>query len=177
MSFCFTLFIAGNITTTNTLGNALLCFDQHPEELERLRQNPDLVPSAVEEVLRTMPPGRVGPNGIVDGRTATTDVQIGDQLIHEGDRVITVTLSNNFDESQFPDPEQFDIQRNPNRHLSFGHGIHFCIGAPLARLEMKIALGKLLQRLPGWHLLHDKPLDVVYSRIMFGPKRLPVAFV
>ena len=177
MSFCFTLFIAGNITTTNTLGNALLCFDQHPEELERLRQNPDLVPSAVEEVLRTMPPGRVGPNGIVDGRTATTDVQIGDQLIHEGDRVITVTLSNNFDESQFPDPEQFDIQRNPNRHLSFGHGIHFCIGAPLARLEMKIALGKILQRLPGLHLLHDKPLEVVDSRIMFGPKRLPVAFV
>jgi cytochrome P450 len=176
MSFCFTLFIAGNITTTNSLGNAILCFDQHPEELERLRQHPELIPSAVEEVLRAMPPGRVGPNGILDGRTATTDVQLGDQLIREGDRVLTVSLSNNYDESQFSDPERFDIGRQPNHHLSFGYGIHFCIGAPLARLEMKVALSKMLQRLPELHLLHDEPLHVVDSRIMFGPKRLPVAF-
>lgn len=176
MSFCFTLFIAGNITTTTMLGNAILCLDEHPGEFERLRQHPELVPSAVEEILRTMPPGRVGPNDLLDGRTATSQVQIGDQHIHERDRVITITLSNNFDESQFSDPERFDIQRHPNRHLSFGHGIHFCIGAPLARLEMKIALEKMLQRLPGLHLLHDEPLELVNSRIMLGPKRLPVAF-
>lgn len=176
MSFCFTLFIAGNVTTTNSLGNAILCFDQHPEELERLRQHPELVPSAVEEVLRAMPPGRVGPNGIIDGRIATTDVQFGDQLIREGDRVLTVSLSNNYDESQFSDPERFDIGRQPNHHLSFGYGIHFCIGAPLARLEMKVALSKMLQRLPELHLLHDEPLHVIDSPVTFEPKRLPVAF-
>ncbi len=176
MSFCFTLFIAGNITTTNTLGNAILCFDQHPEELELLRWQPELAASAVEEVLRTMPPGRVGPNGIIDGRTVTSDVELGGRQLRKGDRVITVSLSNNFDESQFSDPERFDIGRHPNHHLSFGYGIHFCIGAPLARLEMKTVLSKMVQRLPDLHLLHDEPLQVVDSRIMFGPKRLPVAF-
>ena len=175
MSFCFTLFIAGNITTTTTLGNAVLCFDQHPDEFERLKQHPELAASAVEEILRTMPPGRVGPNDLIDGRTATTDVRLGDQQIHAGDRLLPIALSNNFDPGQFADPERFDIQRNPNRHQSFGHGVHFCIGAPLARLEMKIALEKTVQRLPGLRLLHDQPLQLVDSRIMLGPKQLPVA--
>lgn len=176
LDFCFTLFIAGNVTTTATLGNALICFDQHPEELARLRQQPELVPSAIEEILRTMPPGRVGPNDLVNGRMATTDVQFGEQWIRKGDRILTITLANNFDSSQFPDAERFTIQRNPNRHLSFGHGIHFCIGAPLARLELKVAWGKILQRLPGLHLLHEVPLHVVANRIMFGPRQLPVVF-
>lgn len=175
MSFCFTLFIAGNITTTTTLGNAILCFDQHPDEFERLKQHPELAASAVEEILRIMPPGRVGPNDLIDGRTATTDVQLGDQQIHAGDRLLPIALSNNFDPSQFADPERFDIQRNPNRHQSFGHGIHFCIGAPLARLEMKIALEKTVQRLPGLRLLHDQPLQLIDSRIMLSPQRLPIA--
>lgn len=175
MSFCFTLFIAGNITTTTTLGNAILCFDQHPDQFALLQQQPELAASAVEEILRTMPPGRVGPNDLIDGRTATTDVQLGDQQIHQGDRLLTIAFSNNFDPSQFPDPERFDIQRNPNRHQSFGHGIHFCIGAPLARLEMKIALEKTAQRLPGLHLLHDQPLQLLDSRIMLSPKQLLVA--
>ena len=176
MSFCFTLFIAGNITTTTTLGNAVLCFDQYPDEFERLKQHPELAASAVEEILRTMPPGRVGPNDLIDGRTATMDVQLGNQQIRAGDRLLPIALSNNFDPSQFDEPERFDIQRNPNRHQSFGHGIHFCIGAPLARLEMKIALEKTIQRLPRLHLLRDQPLQLVDSRIMLGPKQIPVAF-
>lgn len=176
MSFCFTLFIAGNITTTTTLGNAVLCFDQHPDEFELLKQHPELAASAVEEILRTMPPGRVGPNDLIDGRTATMDVQLAGQQIRAGDRLLPLAFSNNFDPSQFTDPERFDIQRNPNRHQSFGHGIHFCIGAPLARLEMKIALEKTVQRLPGLHLLRDQQLQLIDSRIMLGPKQIPVTF-
>ncbi len=176
IGFCYTLFVAGNITTTNVLGNAMLCFDAFPEALARLREHPELVPSAVEEILRYMPPFRAGPSDLVAGRTATTTVTLGDQRIAVGDRVQVNHVSANFDEQQFPDPERFDIGRSPNRHLSFGHGIHFCLGAPLARLEIATVLHALLQRFRSVRVVHEVPLEQSPSMTIFGPKRVPLVF-
>jgi len=176
IGFCFTLFIAGNITTTNILGNAFLCFDAHPETFQRLRGQPELIPSAVEEILRYMPPFRAGPNDLVLGRVAKRDVEIGGEQIQAGEYVQINRLSANFDEQVFPNPERFDIERNPNRHQSFGHGIHFCIGAPLARLETKIALTKLAQRIKAIHIAEDELPEQVRNSLLFGMKRLPVKF-
>jgi cytochrome P450 len=153
MGFCFTLFIAGNITTTNLLGNALLCFDLHPEAFAALRQKPALLPTAIEEVLRYMSPFRSGPNNLIGGRTVMKDTTLGGQPLPQGAQVVVNRVSVNFDEQQFTDPEHFDIGRDPNHHQTFGHGIHFCLGAPLARLEAKIALNMLLERMPEAHIV------------------------
>lgn len=174
IGFCFTLFIAGNITTTNILGNALLCFDAHPDTLDRLRERPEVVPSAVEEILRYMPPFRAGPNDLVLGRVVKHDVELGGERIPRGAYVQINRVAANFDEHIFPDPERFDIERAPNRHQSFGHGIHFCIGAPLARLETKIALSRLAERVKDIHIAEGEPLEQVRNHLLFGLKRLPV---
>ena len=176
MTFCFTLFIAGNITTTNVLGNAMLCFDQFPEELERLRQHPELITTAVEEVIRYVGPFRAGPNDLIEGRIAKMDVMLSDQLIRKGEQVQVNRLSANFDERQFPDPDRFDIGRTPNRHQTFGHGIHFCIGAPLARLEIKIVFETMLKRFNEMHIIKDKSLEQVPSLMIFGVKEVPLEF-
>jgi len=176
MSFCFTLFIAGNITTTNVLGNAMLCFNEHPEALARLRQQPELIPTAVEEVIRYMSPFRAGPNGLVMGRVAKTDVEVSGQLVRKGDFVQVNRLSANFDERQFPDPERFDIGRTPNRHQSFGHGIHFCLGAPLARLEVRIVLEKIAQKFQTLRIAPGAQLKQAQSMLIFGVQSVPVEF-
>jgi cytochrome P450 len=176
ISFCFTLFIAGNITTTNVLGNAMLCFQDNPPELERLRQQPELIPSAVEEVIRYMSPFRAGPNSLVLGRVAKDNVQLCDQLIHQGDMVQVNRLSANFDERQFADPERFDVGRNPNKHQSFGHGIHFCLGAPLARLEVRTVFEKLIQRFSVMRIVEGVPLKQAQSMLIFGVQSLPMEF-
>lgn len=176
LSFCFTLFIAGNITTTNVLGNAMLCFDQHPAELERLWKQPELATSAVEEILRYMSPFRAGPNDLVLGRIAKTDVSLCGQLVRQGEQVQVNRLSANFDEQHFSDPERFDIGRTPNRHQSFGHGIHFCIGAPLARLEIRIVLEKMMQKFQCLSLVPGEPLKQAQSTIVFGVQHLPITF-
>ncbi|GCE09731.1 cytochrome P450 [Dictyobacter aurantiacus] len=177
-AFFITLLVAGNVTTTQLIGNAFLCFDQHPDAWQQLRQDPSLAPVAIEEILRCLPPNRGtgGARTIIGGRVATTDVQLGDQLIRKGQVVKVTTISANFDEAQFPDPLRFDIRRNPNRHLSFGHGIHFCLGAPLARLEAKIVLENLLRLLPEWRRYKDVPLRQVRSNIVFGVRNLPITF-
>jgi cytochrome P450 len=176
MGFCFTLFIAGNITTTSMLGNAILCLDAHPAEWARLRRDPALLPSAVEEILRYMPPGRIGATDLIEGRTAKTDVLLGEQLIGAGQRVLILALPANFDPEQFPDPDRFDVGRTPNPHLAFGHGIHYCLGAPLARLEITTALAVLLEQLPRVQVVRDVPLEQIQSQTMFGPRRLPLVF-
>jgi len=175
-SFCQTLLVAGNVTTTQFLGNVFLCFDQHPDAWQQLLQNRSLVPNAIEEVLRYMPPDKgLAENApLTVGRTATVDVMLGDQLIRKGDKVNGSALSANWDERQFPDPERFAIERTPNRHLTFGHGIHFCLGAPLARLETKIALEILLEVMPRWSIRPDTQLDLVDSPHFFGVKQLPI---
>ena len=176
MGFCFTLFIAGNITTTSMLGNAILCLAKHPEEWVRLRRDPALLSSAVEEILRYMPPGRFGATDLVEGRTATTDVRLSNQVIRRGERVLTLALPANFDPEQFPDPDRFDVGRSPNPHLTFGHGIHYCLGAPLARLELITALDGMLEQLPQVQVVRDVPLEQIQSQTVFGPRRLPLVF-
>lgn len=176
MSFCFTLFIAGNITTTNVLGNAMLCFKENPDAFEQLRQHPELAPSAVEEIIRYTPPFRAGPNGLVLGRVARHDLEVAGQLVHQGEFVQMNRISANFDDRQFPDPERFDIGRTPNRHQSFGHGIHFCLGAPLARLETRIALEKITQKFQTLQVAPGARLKQAQSMLIFGVQNVPIDF-
>lgn len=174
VAFCFLLFIAGNITTSNMLGNSILSFDEQPGAFQQLRTQPELVENAVEEILRYMPPFRSGPNDLLVGRVATTDVTLGNKHIHKGDKVEVSRFSANFDTNTFTNPNQIDITRNPNRHQSFGHGIHFCIGAPLARLELKTAFKTLLARTQSIEIDHDHKIEQVPSRLIFGPKEVIV---
>ncbi len=170
IGFCVLLLVAGNETTTNLLGNTILCLDEHPEALQQLRANRNLLPGAIEEVLRYYSPVKVAVRG------TTTETTIGGQRIEAGKLLLVWVASANRDEAQFPNADQFMIEREPNRHLGFGRGIHFCLGAPLARLEAKIALSALLDRLPGsWHV-PDAPLSLINSMSVFGVKTLPMTW-
>jgi cytochrome P450 len=169
-SFCFLLLLAGHVTTTNLIGNAILCFDEHPEAMDQLREQPELMPGAIEEVLRY--------NSIVwrIGRISTTESTFEGVRIPADAVVFAWVASANRDGAQFPDPERFDITRSPNRHVAFGHGIHFCVGAPLARLEASIALPMMLEQLPQLRRVPDAPVELLPSRILSGVKRLPIMF-
>ena len=169
LGFCVLLLVAGNETTTNLLGNAVLTFDEHPEVWDALRADPELVPSALEEVLRYRSPVQMM------YRRAIAEVTIADQTIRPGQMVLAQIGSANRDAAQFPEPDRFDITRAPNRHLAFGHGIHFCLGAPLARLEGKIAVTLLLERLRDIRQVPG-PLEHTGSAIVYGVKHLPITF-
>ncbi len=170
LGFCALLLVAGNETTTNLIGNSILCFDQYPETVELLRNNRALIPGAIEEVLRYIAPVKAM------SRFTKVETTIGDQRIGEKQAVIAWIASGNRDEAQFPDAERFAAQREPNRHLGFGHGIHFCLGAPLARLEARIALDAMLDRFPGRWQVPAVPLEAVQSSIVFGVKKLPMTW-
>jgi len=131
---------AGHETTTSLLGSGLWLLATHPDELARLRASPELVPSAVEEMLRYEGPTQN------QGRVALERFELSGRTIRPGDPLFCMINAANRDPAQFPDPERFDVAREPNRHLSFGHGRHYCLGAPLARLEARIALEVLLAR-------------------------------
>jgi cytochrome P450 len=170
VSFCILLLLAGHVTTTNLLGQAIHCFSEHPDALAQVRQQPDLMPGAIEEVLRyASPVWRLF-------RAAKTDVTVEGVTIPAGALVFAWLASANRDERQFPDPETFDIKRSPNHHLAFGHGIHFCLGAPLTRLEASIALPMLIEQLPDLHVVADEPSELFEGRFLFGFRHLPVAF-
>jgi len=170
LGFCGLLLVAGNETTTNLLGNMILCFDEHPEVVERLRTNRALVPGAIEEVLRYYSPVRA----MI--RISTTETMLSDQHIEPNKLIVAWIGSANRDETEFPDADRFDIEREPNRHIAFGRGIHFCLGAPLARLEAKVALNAMLDRLPGSWQVADAPLEMIKSFIVFGAKKLPMTW-
>ena len=170
LGFCILLLVAGNETTTHLISNAFLCFDEYPETMEQLRAEPELIPSAVEEVLRYRSPVKLM------FRATTTDTKVGEQKIPAGDGVIAWIASANRDETQFPDADTFDIRRSPNRHIAFGHGIHFCLGAPLARLESKIALRIMLERMHEIRRVPGVSLEATDAFILLGVKQLPVVF-
>jgi cytochrome P450 len=169
INFCFLLLAAGQETTKNLLGNAILLLTEYPEAKAQLIHNPVLVTSAIEEVLRYLSPAWF----VL--RQARTDVELGGQHIPANSMVMAWLASANHDEAQFPDPERFDIRREPNRHIAFGHGIHFCIGAPLARLETQVALPMILAQLHDLQRVKDVSLGVRVS-LVFMLEKLPVTF-
>ncbi|MEO7003289.1 MAG: cytochrome P450 [Ktedonobacterales bacterium] len=170
IGFCVLLLIAGNETTTNLIGNAILCFDEAPAAVERLRAEPQLLPSAIEEVLRYRSPVQSM------FRMADADTTLHGQAISAGQFVIAFIGSANRDESAFPNADQFVVDRAPNRHIAFGYGIHFCLGAPLARLEARIALGALLERTRDIQRVPGVALNPLESNVVFGVRNLPVTF-
>lgn len=165
---CLLLLIVGHETTAGLISNAVVCLDEHPESLRQLVEQPELLPSAIEEVLRyravvhTMP------------RVVNEDTVLCGQEISAGNLVLPLFGSANLDEAQFPNADHFDIQRTPNRHVGFGYGIHFCLGAPLARLETRIALQALLERFPNFQRVRNVPLELKPSSFIYGLKHLPI---
>jgi len=147
---CALLLFAGHETTTNLIGNGMLALLRHPDELSRLRADPSLIGPAVEELLRYDSPVQMRV------RVARETVEIGGRRIAKGQRVLILVGAANRDPARFPDPDRLDIARPDNRHLAFGHGIHFCTGAPLARLEGAIAIRRLLRRFPRLELTTDQ---------------------
>ncbi|MCU1519752.1 MAG: cytochrome [Arthrobacter sp.] len=168
LGFCSLLLVAGNETTTNLIGNAVLCFTEAPGTIERLLAEPSLLPQAIEEVLRYRSPVQSM------YRVTATDTTLGGLPIPAGAPLVAWIGSANRDERQFQRPERFDIHRGPIRHLAFGQGIHFCLGAPLARLEARIALTAILSRLSGLSLAAGTHLERMESTIIYGLKELPV---
>ena len=167
-SMVFLLLIAGHETTVNLIGNGAYLLLTHPDQRDRLRAEPDLLPAAIEEFLRYESPVQVATH-----RVTTADVDLGGAVIPAGHTVVVSLLSANRDEARFPDPTRFDIARRDSGHVAFGHGIHYCLGAPLARLEGQIALGTLLRRYPEMGLADDK-IDWRPGVLMHGLARLPV---
>lgn len=175
-SFFLTLLVAGNVTTTNLLGNAMLCFHLFPDALAQLRRNPALTVNAIEEILRYMSPSRVLAHDRVGSRLVKKDTELAGCHLHQGDVVRPIIPSANFDERQFVEPEDFVIERHPNRHIAFGHGIHFCLGAPLARLEARVVLTAMLKRFADWEILDPEHLQQIDTELIFGVKHLPMNF-
>ena len=151
------------------IANAILCLTDHPDSLAQLQGEPALMPTAIEEVLRYLPPV-----WFLFRRT-TQDVELGGQNIPANQMVLAWTASANRDAAQFPQPDQFNIQREPNRHLAFGHGIHFCVGAPLARLEAKIVLPMMLEQLKDLKRVEGVPVGI-HTGIVFVIGNLPITF-
>jgi cytochrome P450 len=170
LGFFQLLVVGGQETTVNLINNAILCFLEHPEQLARLRANLDLLPAAIEEVLRYRSPLQ----WVM--RTPRRDVELHGQVIPAGKLVLPVIGSANRDPKQFRDPNRFDITREPNAHVAFGHGIHACLGAPLARLEARIALTDLLDRLEEIRLARSEPWPPRQVLNVHGPSSLPIRF-
>jgi cytochrome P450 len=169
IAMCVLLFIAGHETTVNLIGNGLLALLRHPEQLARLQRDPALLTGAVEELLRYDSPVQR------TARITMADVEMGGKSIAKGAMVVTALGAANRDPAQFADPDRLDITRKDVRHISFGYGIHFCLGAPLARLEGQIALGTLLKRAPRLALAEPSP-EWRESSVLRGLKRLRVTF-
>ena len=141
------LIVAGHETTVGLIGNAVVNLLAHPEQLEQLRNDPSLLPGAIEEVLRYE-----GPVERTLNRWAATDVELGGHTIRRGELVIAILNAADRDPERFPEPDRLDVCRADTKHLAFGRGSHYCLGAPLARLEAEIALETLFRRLPGLRL-------------------------
>jgi cholest-4-en-3-one 26-monooxygenase len=167
--FFLLLAVAGNETTRNLVSHGLLALIEHPEERARLLADPTLLPAAVEEMLRW------GTPVMYFRRTATHDVELHGQRIRAGDKVTMWHISGNRDEAVFDQPDRFDVGREPNDHIAFGGGgPHFCLGANLARLEIRVMFEELLRRVPDMEL--DGPVVRLRSNFINGIKRMSVRF-
>jgi Cytochrome P450 len=144
--FASLLIHAGTETVARLLGNAAVILAAHPDQRAELAADPSLVPGAVEELLRYEAPSPV------QGRWTTTAVRVGGTEIPAGAKVLLLTASAGRDERKYPDPDRFDIHRRFDHHVSFGFGVHFCLGAALARLEARVALEETLARIPRWEV-------------------------
>jgi cytochrome P450 len=168
IGFCILLLVAGNETTTNLISSALFMLDSYADAKEQLLENRSLVPQALEEVLRYCSPVQT----MI--RTVKKTTVLRGQTLTPGQMVNIWIGSANHDEDLFERPDIFDIHRSPIPHLAFGHGIHFCLGAQLARLESKIAIQTLLNRFPEFHLDRSHSLERIDSWLMFGIKQMPI---
>lgn len=169
VSFCLLLLAAGQETTKNLIASAAYCFTEYPDARERLIREPDLMPGATEETLRYLPPVWF------TLRRATCDLELAGQQIPANAIIQAWNASANRDSAHFSDPASFDIERQPNRHLTFGHGIHYCIGAPLARLEANVALPMMLAQLKDLQRVPNVPIHVS-TGIVFVIRSLPMTF-
>jgi cholest-4-en-3-one 26-monooxygenase len=168
LAFCLIIVIAGNETTRNATSGGMLAFIQHQDELRKVQRDPSLLPKAVEEVVRWTSPI------IHFGRTAAQDVEIRGRKIRRGDALALFYPSANRDEEVFADPFTFRVDRHPNRHLGFGVGEHFCLGAHVARLELLVAYKHLLPRIEEIELAG--PVERLHSSLVGGVKHLPIRY-
>ncbi|MCH8849437.1 MAG: cytochrome P450 [Chloroflexi bacterium] len=169
LATCVLLLAAGNETTTNLIGNGMLALLRHPEQFQKLRDDASLTDTAVEELLRYDGPVQA------TARVANEDVDVGGQQVEKGQMVMCVIAAANRDPAHFDDPETLDIARKDNKHIAFGFGIHFCIGAPLARIEGQAAISALMRRMPNLRLENDEPAWNG-NFILRGLRSLPVSF-
>ncbi|MDI3288755.1 cytochrome P450 [Polyangium sp. 15x6] len=167
-NFANILLIAGHITTTMLLGNTVLCLDAHPEQGAKVRADRSLVPGAIEESLRFFSPFATV------GRSTTSAVELGGKTIPADQLIMVWIAAANRDPRQFTNPNEFDPSRDPNPHVAFGRGIHFCLGAPLARLEGRVALDILLDRFPRLRMDPEAPPEFIPSPNMTGVRKLPL---
>jgi cytochrome P450 len=167
LQFFFSLlWAAGADTTRNAIAGAVIALTDFPESLDALRADPATMPTAIEEIVRWTHPAAY------NRRTATTATELGGQTIAAGDKVVFWEASANRDELVFAAPFRFDVRRQPNPHLGFGHGVHHCLGASLARLEIRVVLSELLARVDGIEIVG--PVDWTRSNKHTGIRRLPV---
>ncbi|MFN3215799.1 MAG: cytochrome P450 [Acidimicrobiales bacterium] len=167
--FFISLIVAGNETTRNLINHSLIAIVEHPDEAQRLRDDPSLWDTAVDEMLRW------GTSITNFRRTATHDTEIRGVPIAAGDKVVIYYASANRDEDVFADPHRFDVGRTPNDHVTFGGGgVHYCLGASLAKAEIKAVMRQIVERLPG--IAIDGPVDRLTSDFVNGIKRMPVSW-
>ncbi|MFE9411108.1 cytochrome P450 [Streptomyces sp. NPDC006704] len=170
VDLCVTILVAGHETTASQIPNFTLTLLENPDQLARLRARPELVVNAVEELLRFVPLG----SGAGQARYATEDIEVGGTLVRAGTPVLVAAGAANRDALRFSAPGVLDITRDGNQHLGFGHGVHHCLGAPLARLELQEALSALITRFPGLKLAGD--VTWKSEMLVRGPRVMPVAW-
>jgi cytochrome P450 family 142 subfamily A polypeptide 1 len=165
------ILVGGDETTRHVIVEGMLALLRHPEQRQKLIDDPKKIPVAVEELLRWVSPIKNM------NRTATRDTVLRGQKIREGDRLLLLYHSANRDENAFTNPDAFDVERKPNNHVAFGgYGTHHCLGASLARLELRIMFEQLLARLPDLELASDAPLAYRPSNFIVGIEEMPVRF-
>ncbi|MFB7919071.1 cytochrome P450 [Streptomyces sp. NPDC056061] len=170
VDLCIGILVAGHETTASQIPNFVLTLLDHPDQLERLRAEPALVPNAVEELLRFVPLG----SGAGQPRYATEDIEVGGTLVRAGTPVLVAVGAANRDALRFTAPGVLDVSREGNQHLGFGHGVHHCLGAPLARMELQEALSALITRFPGLRLADDVTWKT--EMLVRGPRVMPIGW-